>query len=109
MGWIVPNPPDFRTGKKIAVVGAGPAGLAAADQLNKAGHWVTVYDRNDRMGGLLMYGIPKYVSFHVLMARELTKCLVCDPSMKLEKSVVQRRLDLMEAEGVVRDFFSVKS
>jgi len=63
MGWIVPNPPQVRTGKKIAVIGSGPAGLAAADQLNRAGHWVTVYDRNDRMGGLLMYGIPKYVHF----------------------------------------------
>ena len=61
MGWVVPNPPKIRTGKSIAIIGAGPAGLAAADQLNKAGHWVTVYDRNDRMGGLLMYGIPKSV------------------------------------------------
>lgn len=60
MGWVVPEPPQVRTEKKIAVIGSGPAGLAAADQLNKAGHWVTVYDRNDRMGGLLMYGIPKY-------------------------------------------------
>jgi NADPH-dependent glutamate synthase beta subunit-like oxidoreductase len=60
MGWVVANPPKVRTGKTIAIIGAGPAGLAAADQLNKAGHWVTVYDRNDRMGGLLMYGIPKY-------------------------------------------------
>ncbi|KAJ7184267.1 NADPH-dependent glutamate synthase [Mycena filopes] len=79
MGWMAPNPPSFRTGKKIAVIGSGPAGLACADQLNKAGHLVTVYDRNDRMGGLLMYGIP---------------------NMKLEKIVVQRRLDLMAAEGV---------
>ncbi|KAK7023963.1 glutamate synthase [Favolaschia claudopus] len=79
MGWMAPNPPSFRTGKKIAVIGSGPAGLACADQLNKAGHWVTVYDRNDRMGGLLMYGIP---------------------NMKLEKTVVQRRVDLMQAEGV---------
>ena len=62
MGWVVPNPPAVRTGKKIAIVGSGPAGLAAADQLNRAGHLVTVYDRNDRMGGLLMYGIPKCVS-----------------------------------------------
>ena len=61
MGWIVPNPPKVRTGKRIAIIGSGPAGLAAADQLNRAGHWVTVYDRNDRMGGLLMYGIPKCV------------------------------------------------
>ncbi|KAG6379062.1 NADPH-dependent glutamate synthase [Boletus reticuloceps] len=79
MGWIVPNSPSFRTGKKVAVIGSGPAGLACADQLNKAGHFVTVYDRNDRMGGLLMYGIP---------------------NMKLDKAVVQRRLDLMAAEGI---------
>ena len=59
MGWMTPQVPELRTGKKIAVIGSGPAGLSAADQLNKAGHWVTVYDRNDRMGGLLMYGIPK--------------------------------------------------
>ena len=59
MGWMAPKVPHFRTGKRIAIIGSGPAGLAAADQLNKAGHWVTVYDRNDRMGGLLMYGIPK--------------------------------------------------
>ncbi|KAI8373021.1 uncharacterized protein BYT42DRAFT_578944 [Radiomyces spectabilis] len=78
-GWIVPKPPVHRTGKKVAVIGSGPAGLAAADQLNKAGHLVTVYDRNDRMGGLLMYGIP---------------------NMKLDKKVVQRRLDLMAAEGI---------
>ncbi|KAI9143021.1 hypothetical protein BKA69DRAFT_1027021 [Paraphysoderma sedebokerense] len=78
-GWIKPTLPPFRTNKKIAIIGSGPAGLAAADQLNKAGHWVTVYDRNDRHGGLLMYGIP---------------------NMKLEKKVVQRRLDLMAAEGV---------
>jgi len=61
MGWMAPRPPAFRTGKHVAVIGSGPSGLACADQLNKAGHWVTVYDRNDRMGGLLMYGIPKYV------------------------------------------------
>ncbi|CAL1704998.1 unnamed protein product [Somion occarium] len=79
MGWMAPNPPHFRTGRRIAVIGSGPAGLACADQLNKAGHCVTVYDRNDRMGGLLMYGIP---------------------NMKLDKAVVQRRLDLMAAEGV---------
>ena len=59
MGWMTPKAPQVRTGKRIAIIGSGPAGLAAADQLNKAGHWVTVYDRNDRMGGLLMYGIPK--------------------------------------------------
>ncbi|KAI8826607.1 uncharacterized protein EV422DRAFT_3637 [Fimicolochytrium jonesii] len=78
-GWIVPSPPKHRTGKRIAIVGSGPAGLAAADQLNKAGHLVTVYERNDRVGGLLMYGIP---------------------NMKLDKGVVQRRIDLMEAEGI---------
>lgn len=79
MGWIVPRPPIHRTGRKVAVIGSGPAGLACADQLNRAGHSVTVYDRNDRHGGLLMYGIP---------------------NMKLDKKVVQRRLDLMAAEGV---------
>ncbi|KAI8078224.1 uncharacterized protein B0P05DRAFT_597034 [Gilbertella persicaria] len=78
-GWIAPNPPAQRTGKKIAVIGSGPAGLAAADQLNKAGHLVTVYDRNDRIGGLLMYGIP---------------------NMKLDKKIVQRRIDLLAAEGI---------
>ncbi len=78
-GWVVPTPPADRTGKKVAVVGSGPAGLAAADQLNKAGHLVTVYERADRIGGLLMYGIP---------------------NMKLQKEVVTRRVKLMEAEGV---------
>jgi glutamate synthase (NADPH/NADH) small chain len=78
-GWVQPQPPSVRTGKKIAVVGSGPAGLACADQLNKAGHTVTVYERADRAGGLLMYGIP---------------------NMKLDKSTVQRRVDLMVAEGV---------
>lgn len=76
---MAPRPPAHRTGKKVAVIGSGPAGLATADQLNKAGHSVTVYDRNDRCGGLLMYGIP---------------------NMKLDKRVVQRRLDLMADEGV---------
>ena len=70
-GWIVPEPPANRTGKKVAVVGSGPAGLSAAAQLNKAGHWVTVFERADRIGGLLMYGIP---------------------NMKLQKDVVQRRI-----------------
>ena len=74
-----PCPPKARTGKKVAVVGSGPAGLACADQLNHRGHSVTVFEREDRPGGLLMYGIP---------------------NMKLEKSVVQRRLDKMTAEGV---------
>lgn len=79
-GWITPNPPTQRTGKKVAVIGSGPAGLAAAAQLNAAGHWVTVYEREDRPGGLLMYGIP---------------------NMKLDKqAVVMRRLDVLEAEGV---------
>jgi glutamate synthase (NADPH/NADH) small chain len=78
-GWIVPEPPHKRTGKRVGVVGSGPAGLACAAQLNKAGHWVTVFERADRIGGLLMYGIP---------------------NMKLDKSIVQRRIDLMAAEGV---------
>jgi glutamate synthase (NADPH/NADH) small chain len=80
MGWIVPEPPFKRTGKKVAVVGSGPAGLACADQLNRAGHSVTVFERDDRIGGLLMYGIP---------------------NMKLDKAVVQRRVDLLAKEGVV--------
>ncbi|EGG05651.1 uncharacterized protein MELLADRAFT_48761 [Melampsora larici-populina 98AG31] len=79
MGWMVPRPPKERTGKTVAIIGSGPAGLACADQLNRAGHLVTVYDRNDRHGGLLMYGIP---------------------NMKLDKRVVQRRLDLMRDEGI---------
>lgn len=78
-GWIVPTPPKVRSGKKVAIVGSGPAGLSAADQLNKAGHLVTVYDRNDRAGGLLMYGIP---------------------NMKLDKDIVARRLNLLAAEGI---------
>ncbi|MHB0869223.1 MAG: glutamate synthase subunit beta [Chloroflexota bacterium] len=78
-GWIAPEPPATRTGKKVAVVGSGPSGLACADQLNRAGHWVTVFERADRIGGLLMYGIP---------------------NMKLDKAVVQRRVDLMAAEGI---------
>jgi NADPH-dependent glutamate synthase beta subunit-like oxidoreductase len=103
MGWMAPNQPSFRTGKKIAVIGSGPAGLACADQLNKAGHHVTVYDRNDRMGGLLMYGIPKYVC-NVLNTVILLN-FFC--SMKLDKTIVQRRLDLMAAEGVVRIVFLI--
>lgn len=79
-GWIVPKPPRVRTGKKVAVVGSGPAGLCAAAQLNRAGHWVTVFERADRPGGLLMYGIP---------------------NMKLDKEqVVLRRIRQLEAEGV---------
>jgi glutamate synthase (NADPH/NADH) len=68
MGWMAPEPPTFRTGKRVAVIGSGPAGLACADQLNKAGHFVTVYDRNDRMGGLLMYGIPKYAQIQISLS-----------------------------------------
>ena len=78
-GWVSAEPPAERTGKKIAIVGSGPAGLAAADQLNKVGHSVTVYERADRIGGLLMYGIP---------------------NMKLDKDVVDRRINLMRDEGV---------
>jgi glutamate synthase (NADPH/NADH) small chain len=79
-GWVAPEPPTKRTGKKVAVIGSGPAGLSAAAQLNKAGHWVTVYERADRPGGLLMYGIP---------------------NMKLDKEkVVLRRLNILEEEGV---------
>ena len=78
-GWIIPEPPLLRTGKRVAVVGSGPAGLAAAQQLNRAGHFVTVLERDDRPGGLLMYGIPDF---------------------KLEKSRVWRRIDQIRAEGV---------
>jgi glutamate synthase (NADPH/NADH) small chain len=78
-GWIKAEPPKVRTGKKVAVVGSGPAGLAAAAELNKAGHTVTVYERADRIGGLLMYGIPP---------------------MKLEKNLVDRRVNLLREEGV---------
>jgi glutamate synthase (NADPH) small chain len=79
-GWVVPEPPEARTGKRVAVVGSGPAGMAAAAQLNKAGHTVTVYERADRIGGLLMYGIP---------------------NMKLAKNeVVERRVQLLRDEGV---------
>ncbi len=79
-GWVNPEPPKKRTNKKVAVIGSGPAGLCAAAQLNKAGHWVTVYERADRPGGLLMYGIP---------------------NMKLDKNeVVLRRIKQLEREGV---------
>lgn len=78
-GWVKAEPPRKRTGKKVAVVGSGPAGLSAAAQLNRAGHLVTVFERSDRVGGLLMYGIP---------------------NMKLDKGVVQRRVDLLAKEGV---------
>lgn len=79
-GWVKPQIPSKRTGKKVAVVGSGPAGLAAASQLNKAGHWVTVFERADEVGGLLRYGIPDF---------------------KLDKSVVKRRAKVMEEEGIV--------
>lgn len=79
-GWVAARPPRVRTGKKVAVIGSGPAGLAAAQQLNRRGHLVTVFERSDRIGGLLRYGIP---------------------NMKLEKEVLDRRLALMEAEGIV--------
>ncbi|HEY1401596.1 MAG TPA: glutamate synthase subunit beta, partial [Terriglobales bacterium] len=78
-GWIRPEPPRHRTGEKVAVVGSGPAGLAAAQQLSRAGHGVTVYEKADRIGGLLRYGIPHF---------------------KLEKHIIDRRLAQMEAEGV---------
>ena len=78
-GYIVPKPPAIRTGKKIAVIGSGPAGLAAADQLNKRGHLVTVFERSDRIGGLMMYGIP---------------------NMKLEKQMIDRRVDILKQEGI---------
>jgi glutamate synthase (NADPH/NADH) small chain len=77
--WIRPQPPHLRTGQRVAVVGSGPAGLAAADQLNRAGHLVTVFERADRIGGLLRYGIPEF---------------------KIEKRVLDRRLALLEHEGV---------
>ena len=78
-GWAAPKPPKVRTGKKVAVIGSGPSGLAVADQLNRRGHSVTVYERADRIGGLLMYGIP---------------------NMKLEKHIIERKLEVMRAEGV---------
>ena len=78
-GWIKAQPPAVRTGKHVAVVGSGPAGLAAAAQLNQAGHWVTVFERADRIGGLLRYGIPEF---------------------KMEKQVLNRRLSLMIEEGI---------
>ena len=79
-GWVTPKPPSTRTWKKVAIVGSGPAGLAAADQLNKAGHSVTVFEKSDRIGGLLRYGIPEF---------------------KMEKRFLDRRLAVLEAEGVI--------
>lgn len=78
-GWIVPLPPERRTGKKVAVIGSGPAGLSCAAQLNKAGHLVTVFERDDRIGGLLMYGIP---------------------NPHLDKKIVERRVDILSREGI---------
>jgi glutamate synthase (NADPH/NADH) small chain len=78
-GWIVANPPEIRTGKKVAVIGSGPAGLAAAQQLNRAGHLVTVFERDDKVGGLLRYGIPDF---------------------KMEKKVIDRRITILEEEGI---------
>ena len=79
-GWIVPRPPAQRTGKRVAVVGSGPAGLAAADDLNRMGHSITVFERDDRIGGLLRYGIPEF---------------------KMEKRFLDRRLSVLEQEGIV--------
>jgi len=79
-GWVVASPPEVRTGKRVAVIGSGPAGLAAAAQLNRAGHWVTVFERADRVGGLLRYGIPEF---------------------KLEKRILDRRLALLDEEGIM--------
>jgi glutamate synthase (NADPH) small chain len=79
-GWILPEPPPKRTGKRVAVIGSGPSGLACAQQLNRAGHHVTVYEKNDRLGGLLRYGIPDF---------------------KLEKHLIDRRIYQMQAEGIV--------
>lgn len=80
LGYIVPNPPQVRTGKKVAVIGSGPAGLSAADLLNRAGHMVTVFEKNDAIGGLLRYGIPDF---------------------KLNKGVIDRRLRIFKEEGVI--------
>lgn len=79
-GWVRSNPPSQRTDKTVAVVGSGPAGMAAAVQLNKAGHTVTLFERNDKIGGLLRYGIPDF---------------------KLEKEIIDRRMELMEADGII--------
>ena len=80
VGLIKPEPPEVRTGKTVAIVGSGPSGLCVAEYLNRRGHSVTVYERSDRVGGLLMYGIP---------------------NMKLEKTYIERKVKLMEKEGVV--------
>lgn len=74
-GWIVPRPPKTRTGKRVAVIGGGPAGMAAADQLNKAGHSVTVFERADRIGGLMMYGVPNMKTDKVFVLLCVCCCL----------------------------------
>ena len=79
-GWIKPQPPKNRTGKTVAVVGSGPVGLAAAQQLNRAGHLVTVFERDDEIGGLLRYGIPNF---------------------KMEKHIIDRRVNILKAEGIL--------
>ncbi len=79
-GWVVAEPPQNRTGKRVAIIGSGPAGLAAAQQLNRAGHWVTVFERDDRLGGLMRYGIPDF---------------------KMDKAVLDRRLEQLHDEGII--------
>jgi len=79
-GWIKANPPEIRTGKKVAVIGSGPSGLAAAQQLNRAGHSVIVFERDEKVGGLLRYGIPDF---------------------KMEKHVIDRRIKVLEDEGII--------
>ena len=79
-GWIKPHPPKKRTGKKIAIIGSGPAGLSAAQQLNRAGHTITVFERDDKIGGLLRYGIPNF---------------------KLEKNIIDRRVNILIKEGII--------
>ena len=78
-GWVIPEPPSFESGKRVAIIGSGPAGLAAAQQLRRAGHAVTVYEKADRLGGLLIYGIPHF---------------------KMEKHIVERRIEQLRAEGI---------
>jgi glutamate synthase (NADPH/NADH) small chain len=78
-GWVIPEPPSFESGKRVAIIGSGPAGLAAAQQLRRAGHAVTVYEKADRLGGLLIYGIPHF---------------------KMEKEIVERRIEQLRAEGI---------